>query len=151
MNNTEDLIPWGPALVTGITRIDEQHRVLVDMCNEAHVLLQQHATTERTKGIVRDLMSYALYHFETEEELADSCGYNDAHAEENAKHREQHRAFANAVAGMQLDMSRGIAVSIEALFDFLRSWLTNHILGMDMELGKFINSKNGAAGNPSSA
>ena len=143
MNNTEVLIPWGPSLVTGVTRIDEQHRVLVDMCNEAHALLQQHATTETTKGIVRDLMSYALYHFETEEELAEECGYGDAFAEENAEHRAQHRAFANAVAGMQLDMSRGIAISVEALFEFLRSWLTTHILGTDMKLGKFISDKQG--------
>lgn len=142
MSDTEKLITWGPNLVTGIASIDEQHRVLVDMCNEAHALLQAHATPETTKRIVRDLMSYALYHFETEEELADTCGYAASEPEDNAAHRAQHRAFAKAVADMQMEMARGNAISVQALFDFLRGWLTGHILGTDMKLAAFINHAN---------
>lgn len=138
MTTIEKLIAWGPGLLTGIPSIDEQHRVLVDMCNESHELLLANASTESTKRIVRDLMSYALYHFETEEELAVTCGYDADHAEQNAAHRAQHRAFASAVAEMQLEMSRGNAVPVEALFEFLRSWLTQHIQGTDMELARYI-------------
>ena len=138
MNSTEKFIPWGPGLLTGITSIDEQHRVLVDMCNEAHELLQSQSTTESIKRMVRDLMSYALYHFETEEELAIRHGYQAGEPEQNTIHRLQHRAFASAVADMQTEMSRGNGISVETLFDFLRTWLTQHIQGTDMQLADFL-------------
>ena len=64
MNTADDLILWGPELMTGIGVIDEQHRVLVDMCNEANKLMQGHVDPEDVKRLVRDLMSYAMYHFE---------------------------------------------------------------------------------------
>jgi len=138
MTQSEKFITWGPGLETGIPNIDEQHRVLVDMCNEAHELLQVEATPESLKRIVRDLMSYALYHFEAEEELAITCGYQASQPEQNTVHRLQHRAFANAVAEMQLESARGNSISVPELFEFLRSWLVQHIQGTDMQLAQYI-------------
>jgi hemerythrin-like metal-binding protein len=66
----DDLLEWGPALVTGVEAIDEQHKMLVDMLNEANLRMRSHIDRSVTEDIVRDLMSYALYHFETEEDLA---------------------------------------------------------------------------------
>lgn len=142
MTHTENFIHWGPALMTGIASIDEQHRVLVDMCNEAHELVHTGASAETTKRILRDLMSYALYHFDTEEELAIDCGYAAALVAQNEDHRAQHRAFSSAVADMQMDMSRGNAISVSDLFTFLRDWLTQHIQGTDMKLADFIKAQN---------
>ena len=78
MNASDDLILWGPELMTGVDLIDQQHQVLVDMCNEANRLMQGHVDAEDVKRLVRDLMSYAMYHFEAEEELAIDQGYGES-------------------------------------------------------------------------
>lgn len=141
MTDIKPFIVWGPSLVTGVANIDEQHKVLVDMCNEAHHLVETHASTEKSKKLLRDLMSYALYHFEAEEEIAMQCGYALDQVDQNAVHRTQHREFAKVVADMQLEMTRGNGISTEGLFEFLRSWLTDHILGMDMKLAAYVNAR----------
>jgi hemerythrin-like metal-binding protein len=128
-------------LVTGIASIDEQHRVLVDMCNQAHSLLRVHSTTDSIKRIVRDLMSYALYHFEEEEELAVTSGYRAERSEEFAHHRSQHQAFASTVADMQARLLHGNEISVQVLFDFLRNWLIQHIQGTDIQLAHYINDR----------
>jgi hemerythrin len=132
---------WGPALVTGVEEIDQQHKVLVDMCNEAYQLVQANATADSAKKLLRDLTSYALYHFEAEEEIALQCGYAEDQADQNAQHRAQHRAFATTVAEMQVELFRGNGVSMDQLFAFLRAWLTDHILGTDMQLAAYIRAK----------
>lgn len=141
MNASDDLILWGPELVTGVALIDEQHRVLVDMCNEANKLMQAQVDPDDVKRLVRDLMSYAMYHFEAEEELAIDEGYGDAHPADNALHREQHRSFASTVAALQQDLAAGKLVTRETLLGFLNSWLINHIQVTDKKLAAVILAK----------
>lgn len=141
MTDTKAFIAWGPQLVTGVASMDEQHKVLVDMCNEAYLLLQTNATAETSKKLLRDLMSYALYHFEAEEELALQSGYAADQAQQQAEHCAQHRAFAKTVADLQTEVLRGNGISIANLFEFLRSWLTDHILGTDMQLAAYMQAK----------
>lgn len=143
MNASDDLILWTPDLVTGVSLIDEQHRVLVDMCNEANKLMQGHIDPEDVKRLVRDLMSYAMYHFEAEEELALDQGYGDSHPDENALHREQHRKFAATVASLQQELAAGKVVTREALLGFLNGWLVNHIQVTDKKLALAILAEGG--------
>ena len=62
-----ELIVWNDNLVTGVAEIDEQHRILVNSINEANTRLANNISAEILDQITRDLLSYALYHFETEE------------------------------------------------------------------------------------
>ena len=142
MNTADDLILWGPELMTGIGVIDEQQRVLVDMCNEAKKLMQGHVDPEDVKRLVRDLMSYAMYHFEVEEELAIDEGYGESHPVDNALHREQHRNFASTVAALQQELATGKLVKREYLLGFLNSWLINHIQVTDKKMAVAILEKN---------
>ena len=138
MNASDNLILWGPELMTGVDLIDEQHQVLVDMCNEANRLMQGHVDAEDVKRLVRDLMSYAMYHFEAEEELAIDQGYGESHQAENDLHREQHRHFAATVAALQQDLAAGKVITRETLLGFLNSWLINHIQVTDKKLAHVI-------------
>ena len=64
-----DPIVWNDTLVTGGDEMDDQHRILVKTLNEAGVKLSGNRDTALLEQITRDLLSYAIYHFETEEEL----------------------------------------------------------------------------------
>lgn len=129
-----DLIIWNDTLVTGISTIDEQHQILVNLFNEANTKLAGNNNTEFLEQITRDMLSYALYHFETEEGLMQEYGY----IEEADTHIRQHRNFSAKVVEIRNNIKAGILISREDLLSFLNNWLINHILSTDKELAAFL-------------
>lgn len=131
-----DPILWDDNLVTGISIIDEQHQILVNIFNEANTKLDINNNAEFLEQITRDMLSYALYHFETEEALMQEYGYIDV---ENADiHIRQHRSFSAKVVEVRNDIKSGVLISREDLLSFLNSWLINHILNTDKDLAVFL-------------
>lgn len=129
-------IVWNESLMTGVESIDEQHQILVNMLNEANHRLTESSGRDVLEEIVRDLMSYALYHFDNEEEMMVENAYTP---EEQEAHFREHRSFSAKVSGLQQDLRQGKLISREELLSFLNGWLINHILHTDMQLAKFLN------------
>jgi len=133
-----DLIVWNDTLATGIDKIDEQHQILVNLFNEANTKLTTNNSAEFLEQITRDMLSYALYHFETEEELMQKCGYIEDKSEDSEIHIRQHRSFSAKVVAVRNDIKAGVLISREDLLSFLNSWLINHILNTDKHLAAFL-------------
>lgn len=134
-------IQWSALLETGVDQIDEQHQILVNMLNDANTRLTSGSGRDILEEIVHDLMSYALYHFDTEEELMIDCGYDDA---QKQQHFEEHRQFSAKVSQVQQAIKQGNLISREDLLCFLNNWLVNHILKTDKQLGSFLTPVNGS-------
>ncbi len=135
MRDGSEPIVWNESLVTGVAIIDEQHQILVNMFNEANHRLTESSGRSVLEEIVRDLMSYALYHFDTEEDLMVEKGYDQQGRE---AHFREHRSFSAKISGLQQDLGQGKLISREELLSFLNGWLLNHILNTDQRLGKFL-------------
>lgn len=133
-----DLIVWNDGLVTGIDKIDEQHQILINLFNEANTKLTANNNADFLEQITRDLLSYALYHFETEEELMQKYGYSEEKTGDIERHILQHRSFSAKVVAVHNDIKAGILISREDLLAFLNSWLINHILNTDKQLTAFL-------------
>lgn len=129
-----DVIVWNDKLVTGIKKIDEQHQILVNLFNEANIKLTTNNSSEFLEQITRDMLSYALYHFETEEDLMQKYDY----IKNTDTHIGQHRSFSAKVVKVRNDIKAGILISREDLLSFLNNWLINHILSTDKELAAFL-------------
>lgn len=123
-------IEWTSKLETGISKIDFQHRNLVNMINEI-----ADATNEKDPS-VRDfviennigrLLEYTVYHFKTEEDLFEKSKYS--HAEE---HKKAHEALRLSAVDLYNRFAKGEDVAGQ-LLTFLKSWLENHIVGTDMK------------------
>lgn len=135
---------WNDTLVTGVQEIDEQHMILVHTLNEASVKLSQNASLEVLERITQDLLSYALYHFETEEELMQQYGYEEGPQGEANLHLEQHRSFSSKVVAVRENLKQGILIAPTDLIGFLNDWLVNHILNTDKKLARFVLAKRGS-------
>jgi hemerythrin len=136
-----DPIEWNDSFDTGVPEIDEQHRILVNTLNEANAKLADDVSLDFVEQITQDLLSYALYHFETEEELMQEYGYGDDSAADAEQHLQQHRGFSSKVVAVRDNLRAGIPISREDLISFLNGWLINHILNTDKKLGAFILAK----------
>jgi len=133
-----DLIVWNDKLVIGIDKIDEQHQILVNLFNEANIKLTTNNNAKFLEEITRNLLSYALYHFETEEVLMRQYDYIEESVEEADAHIREHRSFSAKVVAVRNEIKTGVLISREDLLSFLNSWLINHILNTDKALAAFL-------------
>ncbi|MCF8207956.1 MAG: bacteriohemerythrin [Rhodoferax sp.] len=135
MKTGTETIAWNDRLMTGIPLIDEQHQILVNMLNDANVRMTHSIGRDVLEEMVRDLMSYALYHFDIEEELMLDSHYQPAQQE---RHVREHRRFSETVAQVRQNLLLGKLISREELLGFLNDWLINHILHTDMEFARYL-------------
>ncbi|MBU1238053.1 MAG: bacteriohemerythrin [Gammaproteobacteria bacterium] len=133
-----DSIQWNDTMLTGVDEMDVQHHILVDTLIDANARLTDDANDPLFEQITRDLLAYAIYHFDTEEQLMMRYGYAAKAPEEAERHLNQHRRFSDRVVAMRNEARAGKPGSREALLTFLRDWLINHILTTDKELGRFV-------------
>lgn len=134
----QEIITWAPGFETGVSDIDEQHRILVDALNEANAKLQHETRREAIDQLLQDLLAYAIYHFETEEMLMREHGYFAAEPRVAEAHLAQHRDFAARVVALRERFTTTGELDRDALLGFLNQWLTGHILGIDQALGRYL-------------
>jgi hemerythrin-like metal-binding protein len=129
-------IEWTAAMETGVAEMDHQHRFLVDILNEAlerPSLAEQDGLFDR---ITKDLLHYALVHFDTEEGLMRQYAYDSHDPAAAEQHRHAHRSFSERVAGARAGGDDPEARG--TLLEFLRDWLTSHVLETDRELAAHV-------------
>jgi hemerythrin-like metal-binding protein len=135
---SQPALVFDDAFITGVEEIDDQHRNLIHLTNEAAETFANNPTPHQVKQVVQELLGYAIYHFSTEEELMRTYGYIDHHEHDNNQHIGQHRDFASRVVALQGQLDRREYVDAKALVVFLADWIRNHILETDQHLGAFI-------------
>jgi hemerythrin-like metal-binding protein len=125
-------------MATGIAPIDAQHRYLVDTLGEANEKLLGDHDSAMLNQIAHDLLNYAIMHFETEEELMQRYGYDQASPEVARAHIAEHREFSRQVVAVCDRLRERRTVSIIEVLKYLNDWLRNHVLGIDQHLAAFV-------------
>lgn len=143
MNILDTPLQWTDTLATGVEEIDSQHHYLLHAINQAREELLEANALDRLEPITRELLAYALFHFETEETLMEEYGYPAAEAADAERHCREHRDFSASVLKFREALNREEEVSVEALLQFLEHWLIEHIMQTDQQLGRFIREKRG--------
>lgn len=138
-------IAWRQDFATGVDIIDDQHRALIRLLNEASTQLDDHSPLADVARIVQGLLSYAGYHFQTEEKLMAEHGYEKLRTSAAAAHIKAHRGFAEKVTAVRAQLDSGRRIPKADLESFLSTWLTDHILHTDKELGAFIRDQQARA------
>lgn len=130
-----------PSIETGIEVIDSQHQILISTLNKAAEKLGEDNHADIFDQITRDLLAYALYHFETEERLMQQYGYEQAEAEQAREHIRQHREFSARMVEIRAQKNMEDRETRVVLLEFLNDWLMLHICNIDQRLAKFIKDK----------
>ena len=121
-------IVWEDKYNLGIPVIDEQHRRLVDLCNELHDKLKQHRANEGAgwqvamSTTLREAVQYTKFHFEAEEKILTVAGYKNL-----AHHKQCHVEFVDALTKVLFSFHNA---SLQTAFEFsayLKEWILTHI------------------------
>ena len=127
-------IDWTPELSVSVKQIDEQHQRLVALVNDLHQAMKQGQGAQVLAETFTKLLDYTKYHFSTEEKLFEQYGYPRA-----KEHAAQHRDLEHQAAKLQADFDSGkVLVSVQVL-EFLKEWVTKHIMGSDKAYSAFFN------------
>jgi hemerythrin-like metal-binding protein len=134
-------IPESDAMLTGVPEIDRQHRILVDALVEARAKLTGDAADPLFERITRDLLAYAIYRFDAEEQAMRRHGYDADAPDAAAIHLAEHRRFSERVVALRKAARMGEPGSKAALLSFLEDWLANHVMTADKRLAQHILGK----------
>jgi hemerythrin len=130
------LFHWDSTYSVNVGVLDAQHKTLVTMINELHGAMTERTGKDKLGGILSNLIKYTQAHFASEERLMQSHGYPDFPA-----HKSEHENLTKTVLDLQRRfLANQTGMSIEVM-EFLRDWLSNHILGSDKKYGPFLNAK----------
>ena len=134
------------SVITGIEEIDRQHQNLFNLTEEARVILAQDPTPDRVRQMIQELLSYAIYHFRTEETLMQRYSYAEETGDAQ-QHIGEHRQFSAQIVAAQESLQDSKYIDTNELLDFLYARITQHIMNTDKKLTEFILRKRSLQSN----
>lgn len=127
---------WEAQYSVNVWEMDEQHKKLVNMLNDLFEAMLSGKGRETLGKVLSGLISYTRIHFAAEEELMKKHGFP-----EYPVHKKEHDALTQKV----LDLDKRFRTSTVSITvetgNFLKDWLTNHILHSDRKYGQYLNAK----------
>jgi hemerythrin-like metal-binding protein len=136
MPTTTVLFPWKDAYSVRMPRIDTQHKGLVALINELHAAMLEGRAKQTLSHIVDELVDYTGQHFAYEESMLRQNGYSAL-----AEHQQLHKKLTAQVYELRDKLRAGkITVTIETM-QFLKNWLSGHILSADMAYARALEKK----------
>ncbi len=122
---------WSEKFETHIEIIDTQHKKLVAILDKLCVAINRRNLDEESlNNVLIELANYAKQHFADEEQLMHEYHVSEKHI---SLHCMEHRSFAYDVEKVRKYISPNTDIFEigEKLVQFITSWLTYHILGLD--------------------
>lgn len=132
-------LEWSPRLMIGEPSIDAQHKRLVQLFNELHEALHGESSRDKIAQVLDALLEYTQFHFAHEASLMKQFRYP-----EETRHLTMHDDLVKTALEYKRRFETGEAIGVD-LVNFVRDWLTNHILKTDRLLADFINKKSSRA------
>jgi hemerythrin-like metal-binding protein len=129
------LIVWDDSISVKVSEIDQQHKRLIGLINDLHDAMRRGKSQEKTGKILTDLVEYTKEHFTREEAIMRKVGYPDL---EN--HMRIHRELIGKVNEYKHAYESGDSLITMEIMDFLKSWLINHIKGVDKKYTSTVNA-----------
>ena len=130
------LISWSDNLSVGVAKSDKDHKGLIDLINLLHSEMLAGKSKDALGAVLDRLIVYTKTHFAMEEMLFRTYSYPQA-----AAHVKEHEALTQKALALQTDLKAGKSVISAPVLDFLRDWLTGHILKQDMAYKPFFAAK----------
>lgn len=125
------LVNWDNKYSVKIPSLDTHHKKLFELLNK----LDESTTEDQINAVIRELISYTQYHFEKEEEIMKTNGYP-----EFTSHMKEHLDLIKKVKEYT-NQFHSAGFSLANFKDFLKNWLSDHILKTDMKYGVHFDGK----------
>lgn len=121
------LVKWSKKLETGVTFVDADHKVLINLLNQVNDCIDENEDSSVLGSVLDALVEYTDYHFLREEKMMELSHYAGIET-----HKTTHRVLSGQVRAVYDDYQKNPwNVDPLEVRDFLQSWLVDHIMGSD--------------------
>jgi hemerythrin len=119
----------------GVSKIDVQHKELIDRLNAVISMGAKSVSKEETQKTLDFLGDYIVKHFGDEEVLQKQSGYP-----KYEWHKGQHKIYIDEFQKLKKEfMANGVSAKFTLdLNNSIVNWIVRHIKTVDVELGKYI-------------
>ncbi len=128
-----ELIQWSDKISVNNTRIDNQHKKLIELVNNLILNSNAKANSEIINETLSELLKYTRYHFKDEEELMELRQYPKLDS-----HREIHKEFVYKITLFCKDVTEGKDSVTEEVLQFLVDWLSQHTSIEDQDYKNYL-------------
>jgi hemerythrin-like metal-binding protein len=135
LSETGKLINWSRSYSVGVSQMDKEHQRLIDIINNLYSAMRSGRSKDAIGSILDELIDYTKTHFAHEEKLMKESNYDGFDEQKRS-----HEALIAQVVEIQGKFRVGTALGQEVM-NFLKSWLINHIQGLDKKYGPAMNKK----------
>jgi hemerythrin len=124
------LIIWNEDFSVGIKEIDQQHQKMIEILNNIYKMVSaDNYGDQEIKGVLKELVDYADYHFQTEEKYFKQFEYD-----KTVEHTQMHDDYRKRVEEVKKQYESEQRNEVLAdLSVFLNGWWIWHINNTDKE------------------
>ena len=143
----QDRLSFDSRYFVGIEQVDREHQKLFELADRIYDSLAADVIMpmNQVKSAISDLIDCTKIHFASEESLMAANGYPDLE-----QHRELHAYLISRIDDFAGRVERAEQVTPVDAYEFLCSWLGDHIQASDRNFGEFYSRRtkhrSGAAG-----
>jgi hemerythrin len=131
-----DVMGWNNSFEVNIESLDTQHKRLLGMFNALGDAVARHEAQPVLMMLFDGLVQYTKAHFAAEERLLEKHNFPGL-----AEHRAGHEALAARIREFRKQFETGNRDIGPAMLDFLREWLSGHIMKTDKEYSAFLRAR----------
>jgi len=130
------LLAWKAEYSVNVRQFDDQHRKLIELVNKLHDAMKQGKGSQILNDVLVSLAAYTQTHFSDEERVMLQNRFPGF-----SVHKKSHDQLVARVRDFQKEVEAGNATVSLSLMTFLKDWLLQHIQGVDMQYGPYLNGK----------
>ncbi len=130
------LMTWNDSFSVHINEIDAQHKKWIDLLNSLHDAMKAGKGKEKIGEVLTGLVEYTKVHFSKEEGLMRASAYPFY-----AQHKKVHEDMVKEVESLLARYKSGEGTLTLDVMQFLKNWLSEHIMTTDKNYGPYLNSK----------
>lgn len=121
-----EFFKWDDKYLVGIQEIDNQHKVIFDILNQAYDAFMKNEHEQKLDEIINRLFEYTDYHFSTEEKY-----FKQNPDETITEHRNQHNLFIDKIQSFKEQYKKDRKGVYYLIIKFIKDWFVNHINATD--------------------
>lgn len=129
-------IQWDESYSVNIEIIDMQHKRILAFINDFYENIKSKSSEESMAFLLKDMRSYSLLHFNTEEKLFLKHNFPEA-----KKHIAEHQRYLEKVTDFEKRFRDKTLTNSFELTNYLKKWIIEHIKGSDKHYTVFLNEK----------
>ena len=136
------LLRWDEKYRVGQAQIDSEHQYLFELINDFYDAFMEDHDRGRVLGLLNRLVDYAQRHFTHEEALMREAGFANLDA-----HLAHHEKLFEQIFELSTRFQDRAVNPTHATVQFLRGWLTDHIVHEDRVFGAHLANLQKKAGS----